>query len=118
LVLISLIFLGNLQIQDENEDTISLKSRSSVRHIPDDEAESTFITSPTKSFVSTMGSSRQRRRAKTATESPSVRHAAEIHTIEDISSPSPVSSLSLKNKEADTRGSHLATASKVITVYS
>lgn len=95
-------------IQDEAEE-IRLKSRSAVRHIPDNEAESTFITSPTNSLVSAMGSSRQRRRARTATESPSVTHTAEIHTTEDIPSPSSMSFFSLKNKEADTTGSHLVT---------
>lgn len=94
-----------------------LKSRSVERHLPDNEAESTFITSPTKSSVSAMGSSRHRRRARTATESSSVRHAAEVHMAEDIPSPSLVSFLSLKNKEVDTTGSHLVTVSKVITVY-
>lgn len=94
-----------------------LKSRSVVRHIPDNQAESTFITSPTKSFVSAMGSSRQRRRARTATEASPVRHAAEVYTTEDVPSPSSVSYLSLKNKEVDTTGSHLVTVSKVITVY-
>jgi hypothetical protein len=64
-----------------------------------------------------MGSSRQRRRAQTATESPSVRHTAEIHTAEDIPSSSSVSFLSLKNKEVDMTGSHLVIVSKVITVY-
>lgn len=94
-----------------------LKSRSVVRHLPDNEAESTFITSPTKSFVSAMGSSRQQRRARTSTESSSVRHAAEVHTTEDVPSSSSVSFLSLKNKEVDTTGSHLVTVSKVIVVY-
>lgn len=94
-----------------------LKSRNVVRHVPDNEAESTFITSPTKSFVSAMGSSRQRRRARTASESSPVRHAAEVHRTEDIPSPSSVSFLSLKNKEVDTTGSHLVTVSKVIMVY-
>jgi len=106
-----------LQIQDEAEETMRLKSRSFVRHLPDNEAESSFITSPTKSSVSTMGSSRQRRRPRTSTESSSVRHAAEVHTIEDVPSPSSVSFLSLKNKEVDTTGSHLVTVSKVIAVY-
>jgi hypothetical protein len=64
-----------------------------------------------------MGSSRQRRRARTSTESSSVRHAAEVHTPEDVPSPSSLSFLSLKNKEVDTAGSHLVTVSKVITVY-
>jgi hypothetical protein len=74
----------------------------------DNEAESSFITSPTRSSVSTIGSSRQRRREMTVTESPSVGHSAKRETVEDIlsltdRSSTPVSSLSRKNK-VDDRG--------------
>jgi hypothetical protein len=74
----------------------------------DNEAESSFITSPTRSSVSTVGSSRQRRREVTATESPSVGYSAKGENVEDIlsltdKSSTPVSSLSRKNK-VDDRG--------------
>jgi hypothetical protein len=73
----------------------------------DNEEESSFITSPTRSSVSTEGSGRHRRREKTATQSPSVGHSVKIDTIEDIHSltdrsSTPISSLSRKNKVADT----------------
>lgn len=92
-------------IQDETEDLISLKLKSAVRQVCDNEAESSFITSPTRSSVSTVGSSRQRRREMTATGSPSVGHSAKTDTVEDIrslrrdKSSTPVSSLSWKNKD-------------------
>lgn len=63
--------------------------------------------------MSTVGSSRQRRREMTATESPSVEHSAKTDTVEDIhslrrdKSSTPVSYLSRKNKVADTRRIHL-----------
>lgn len=102
-----------LQIEDEAEELTSLKSRSAVRQVCDNEAESSFITSPTRSSVSTVGSSRQRRREMTATESPSVGHSAKTDTVEDIyslrrdKSSTPVSYLSRTNKVADTRMIHL-----------
>jgi hypothetical protein len=90
--------------------------------VSDNEAESTFIMSPTKSFVSAMGSSRQRRRAMPATESPTSRHAAKADNVEDISSPtrnwslSPVSYCSQKNMASSSR-THLVPLSKVIKGY-
>jgi hypothetical protein len=102
-----------LQIEDEAEELISLKSRSAVRQVCGNEAESSFITSPTRSSVSTVGSSRQRRREMTATESPSVAHSAKTDTVEDIhslrrdKSSTPVSYLSRRNKVAETRRIHL-----------
>jgi hypothetical protein len=90
--------------------------------VSDNEAESTFITSPKRVSVSAVRSSRQRRRAVTVTESSSIRHAAETAVVEDIHSPtgdkssSPVSSVSIENAETGNRRMQLVPVSKVTAV--